>query len=417
VHDVRNPRVNRYSKLTVVTVLVGVVSGFSGLCLALLLRTVQHLAYDVVIGPRDDEPGFLTMVSAVSPTHRLVTMLLCGVIAGVGWWLVYRFGRPLIGIRQAVNDVDHPMPAVSTFGHTLLQIITVGMGSPLGREVAPRELGSLGATYLARAFKLAKEERRIMIACGAGAGLAAVYNVPLAGALFTLEVLLGSFSLDGGVPAMATSVIATVVARIVLGDRSQYEVPSMHMTSALVLFSIALGPLFGSAGVWYNRIALMARARAPKDWRLIPWCVLAFGLIGAGAMRFPELLGNGRGPTRLALDSEIAVWLGVALVGLKLLATTLSLRAGAEGGLLTPSLTIGALMATVLGSFWNWCGADVTPGAYAVVGATAFLSSSVSMPLTAIVLVFEFTRVDQDFLIPILCAVAGSVAMRRVMRG
>lgn len=403
-------------KLSVVAVLVGILGGFSGMTLALLLRNVQRIAYGALISARNDEPSFLAMVSGASPGHRLFAMLLCGLVAGLGWFVVYHFGRPLVSIRQAVQEPIKPVPTLETIGHALLQILTVAMGSPLGREVAPRELGALAATHVARIFRLSVEDRRIMIACGAGAGLAAVYNVPLAGALFTLEVLLGSFSLDAVVPAIATSVIATVVSWIGLGDRSQYEVPAMDVSAPLVIFSILLGPLFGYAGVWYSRLATMARSRTHRDWRLIPMCLLVFGLIGVAAMRFPELLGNGRGPTRLAFESEIALWLGLALILLKLLATTASLYAGAEGGLLTPGLTIGALMATAIGTVWNWCGAEVRPGAFAVVGAAAFLSSSMAMPLTAIALVVEFTRLDQDFLIPMLCAVAGAVTVRRAMQ-
>jgi H+/Cl- antiporter ClcA len=254
----------------------------------------------------------------------------------------------------------------------------------------------------------------MMIACGAGAGLAAVYNVPLGGAIFTLEVLLNSFALSVAIPALTTAVIAAVVAWIGLGDRSQYLLPPMEISAPLVIYAIVMGPLFGYAGYWYARLAVAARKRAPRDWRLVPWCLASFASIGAAAIWYPELLGNGRGPMQLALDSSIPVTLAIALLVLKLAATTAVLRAGAEGGLLTPGLTIGALMATLLGAFWNGLGAGVSPGSFALIGATAFIASSLAMPVTAIALALEFTRVDHDFLIPILCAVAGSVAVRRL---
>src|SRR6266481_7041618 len=104
------------------------------------------------------------------------------------------------------------MPFWVTLTHAILQIVTVGLGSPLGREVAPRELGAALTTKLSARANLTPEGTRIMIACGAGAGLAAVYNVPLGGALFTLEVLLGPFSLPSSAAALATCVISTLVA-------------------------------------------------------------------------------------------------------------------------------------------------------------------------------------------------------------
>ena len=255
-----------------------------------------------------------------------------------------------------------------------------------------------------------------MIACGAGAGLAAVYNVPLGGAVFTLEVLLQSFSLAAAVPAIATSVIAALVAWIGLGDESQYRLPHLEISASLVCWSFLAGPLFGYAGHWYTRLATAARARAPRDWRLVPWCIGVFVAVGAAAIWYPELLGNGKGPMQLGLNSDISLRLALILLALKLVATTASLRSGAEGGMLTPGMAVGALMATVLGIAWNTVWPGVPLGAFAMVGGAAFLSSSMMMPLTAIVLIMEFTRMDHDFLIPVLLAVGGAMAARQWMR-
>lgn len=115
------------------------------------------------------------------------------------------------------------MPAGTTTIHALLQIVTVALGSPLGREVAPREMGALGAGMVARKLGLLEDETRTLIACGAGAGLAAVYNVPLAGALFSLEVMLLSFSWEKTLAAIMTSAIAAWTATLGLGDESQYH--------------------------------------------------------------------------------------------------------------------------------------------------------------------------------------------------
>ena len=413
-HSMVSESFRRLTRLSTATILVGITSGLGGMGLALLLRLVQHLSFGYQLHPLFGETSFLVGVSDAGPTHRFMVLLACGVVAGLGWWLVYRFLRPVVSIRQAVKNVNDPMPVGSTVAHSLLQIVTVGMGSPLGREVAPRELGSLFATLLGRAFHLDDADRRVMIACGAGAGLAAVYNVPLAGAIFTLEVLLNTFALPVVIPAVASAVVAAVVAWIGLGDRTQYQLPPMDISAPLIAFAIVTGPLFGYAGYCYGRLGVLLRKQAPRDWRLLPWCLASFATIGVAAMWYPELLGNGRGPVQLALDSDIPVQLAIALLVLKLCATTAALRAGAEGGLLTPGLSMGALLATLLGAVWNCMGAGVSPGSFALIGATAFLASSMSMPVTAVALAVEFTGVGHDFLIPILCAVAGSVAIRRL---
>jgi hypothetical protein len=110
----------------------------------------------------------------------------------------------LVSIRKAVEDRNSRMPFFTTIGHDLLQIVTVGLGSPLGREVAPREIGAMLAGRLSVRARLAPEFRRVMVACGAGAGLAAVYSAPLGGTLFVLEVLLGTLSLPALIPTFAT---------------------------------------------------------------------------------------------------------------------------------------------------------------------------------------------------------------------
>lgn len=127
------------------------------------------------------------------------------------------------------------MPFLATLTHVILQIVTVGLGSPLGREVVPRELGAALATKLCTRANLTPECTRIMIACGTGAGLAAVYNVPLGGTLFTLEVLLGTFSLPAAVAALATCVIATLVAWLGLGNGLQYSVPPLAVSPSIIV--------------------------------------------------------------------------------------------------------------------------------------------------------------------------------------
>ena len=105
----------------------------------------------------------------------------------------------------------------------------------------------------------------------------------------------------------------------------------------------------------------------------MPWCLGVFLAIGIGAIWYPHLLGNGKGPMQLGLDSGIGLHLALALLVLKLAATTACLRSGAEGGMLTPGMAIGALLATVIGIAWNALWPGTPPGAFAVVGGAALL--------------------------------------------
>lgn len=402
-------------RLAVVTVLTGIGAGLGGMALALLLHLIQHFAYGYSLTHLVGHESFYEGVAAASAERRIGVLLACGVIAGFGWLAIYRYGRPLVSIKKAISSGDPLMPPATTTAHALLQIITVALGSPLGREVAPREIGSLIAGWLSRYAGLSVEQTRLMVACGAGAGLAAVYNVPFGGAIFVLEVLLRSFELRVVIPALVSSVIAAVVAWLGLGDESQYIVPHFALSANLVAWSIVMGPVFGVAAFAFVQLTSRARAAAPKGWTLPVLSIANFLVIGLLAVSFPQILGNGKTPAQLGFSNELTIGLAATLLLIKVAITVSSLRAGAQGGLLTPGMSNGALLAIVLGGAWTlmWPGTPI--GAFALVGATAFLASSMNMPITALVLMVEFTRVDHDFLVPMLCAVAGSIAVNRLL--
>jgi H+/Cl- antiporter ClcA len=412
---IRTPTSNsakgRWLILATATVATGLAAGLGGTVLGLLLHLIQHVAYGYSLHAIVGHESFLEGVSASSPVRRFVVLCVCGAVAGTGWWALYRFGSPLVSIRKAVEARNSRMPFFTTIGHDLLQIVTVGLGSPLGREVAPREIGAMLAGRLCDRAGLAPEFRRLMVACGAGAGLAAVYSAPLGGTLFVLEVLLGTLSLPALIPAFVTCVIATVVAWVGLGNESQYSLTPLAISSPLVVWSVVMGPVFGFAAYWFARGAGAARAHAPRDWRLPLWCAVVFPVIGLLATPFPQLLGNGKSVAQEVFGSNIGLTLAVVLLLLRVLVTLGALRAGAEGGLLTPGLSIGALLGIILGGLWNYASPGVPLAAFAIIGGAAFLASSMKMPLTAVVLIMEFTRAGHDFLIPMLFGVIGSVSV------
>ena len=407
----RHPHETSSLTLAIIVAMIGMAAGLGGMALGMLLYVIQHIAYDYSVHAIISQESFLQGVSAASPERRVLALSACGLVAGCGWWAVRRFGSALVSISEAIHTQGRPMPFLTTVAHDLLQIVTVALGSPLGREGAPRDLGAVLATWLANRVALTPEVRRILIACGAGAGLAAVYNVPLGGTLFILEVLLGTFRLSALIPALTTCVIATLVAWIGLGNQTPYTLPPLTISPSLVAWSMVTGPVFGMAAHWFVHLARVARARVPHNWGLIVWCMTVFAALALLALPFPALLGNGKGLAQLSFDSDLRLRQAAVLLLLRIVVTLGCLRAGAEGGLLTPGITIGALLAIVLGGLWNLAWPDVPLGAFAVVGGAAFLAASMQMPLTSIVLMIEFTRVGHDFLMPLSFAVSGSISV------
>lgn len=405
------------ARLALAALATGLTVGLGAMALALLLHRIQHLAFGYDLGGNAAAESFLDGVTGAPPLRRLASLLLCGVVAGAGWRIVRGSPRRLVSVKEAVGSDRGgvEMPAIETIAHALLQIVTVALGSPLGREVAPREIGALIAQRISRLAKLGPADGRLIVACGAGAGLAAVYNVPLGGALFVLEVLLESVTGKAAITALATCAVAAVTAWIGLGDGVQYVAGPIGISWSLVVWSLLAGPVLGAAAVMFTTATVRCRAAALRSPKLIVTSIAVFGLIGLAAALFPQLPGNGRGPIQLALDGRLGLLLIAELLLLKLTAIMGSLRAGAAGGLLTPGMTVGGLAALLLGAGWNVVAPAQTSEAYMVVGMAAFLASSMSMPLTAIVLVMEFTRMSHDALIPVALAVVGSVGAKRLI--
>jgi H+/Cl- antiporter ClcA len=256
-------------------------------------------------------------------------------------------------------------------------------------------------------------QRRLLVASGAGAGFAAVYNVPLGGTLFALEVLLGSVSLPLVLPALATSVVATAIAWTTLGTQSVYDLPHYALHPTQMVWALLAGPIIGFAGVGWVGLVRRAAALRPTGTGRYWVPLVAFMALAAVSLKYPQLLGNGKGLVQLGALGELSLGLMVVLLALKPLATAACLGSGSPGGLFTPTLTIGVLLAGILGTLWNhlWPGSPV--GSYAVIGGGAFLAASMQGPLSGVVLVLELTRNFDSLMAPTLLAVTEATVIAR----
>ncbi|OJY32800.1 MAG: chloride channel protein [Legionella sp. 40-6] len=390
--------------------IVGIASGLIGMVLVLMLHYLQHLAFGYSPEQIISSESFLEGVTAAARSRRFLILVSCGFLAGCGWWLLEKLGSPLVSIARAIKE-DKMMPLLTTIVHGILQIATIALGSPLGREVAPRELSALFSQKIASRLHLTVGETRLMLACGAGAGLAAVYNVPLAGALFVAEVLLQEFSWAVLIPAFATSALAVFVSWWGLGNAPTYTFHTAEITPALIIWSAIVGPLLGGLAFGFIRFANAQRLRAAQGRAIIFFCLVNFGLLGFAAIYFPALLGNGKSIVQIEFNESVLIHTSAILLFLRTLFVWGSLRAGAWGGLLTPSLANGALLGVLLGGLWNviWPHTDLE--AFALVAATAFLAAAQKMPLVAVIMLFEMTRANFIFLIPIMFAVVGAMSV------
>jgi H+/Cl- antiporter ClcA len=271
------------------------------------------------------------------------------------------------------------------------------------------------ANALSDRTNLSDEQRRLLVACGAGAGMAAAYGVPLGGALFALEVLRGVLALRLILPALLASAIATAVSWLVLPNAPTYLIPAYPLSVSVVCWALMAGPIAGLVSIGYVRLIAWADRNKPTGWLRLIAPTFALGLLGILSIPFPQLLGNGKDIAQLAFTNQVAPLLLLVLVFLRPLATAMCLGSGVPGGLFTPSLALGALLGGVLGVAWSWVWPGVPQGLFAVLGAAAVLAATTHGPISSVVLVMELTARDRSFMLPLLLVVVTATIVARTL--
>ncbi len=392
-------------------VVTGVGAGLGAGVLMRLLYVVQQWTWGAGSG------DFLAAVQRSSAGYRIGALFAAGAVVGVIRWLWnLQKGGHSGELTAAIWFHAGRLPVLRTLANAVTSIVIVGMGASLGREAAPKQAGAVLAGVMARWARLPAGERRLLVACGAAAGMAAVYNVPLGGALFALEVLLGTVSLSLIAPALAATGIATAAVWLILPDRPTYDVPDYPLPAGMLAWAVVAGPVIGLAAVAYIRLICWADTRKPAGWGLIAAPLAGFGGVGLAAALLPQLLGNGSDTVQAAfVDHGLGVGVLLALLVLKPLATAVCMGTGGPGGLFTPTLTFGA----VLGLLGGHLAALVYPtgplGAYALVGAAAMLAATTQGPMSALLMTLELTRRSDPLMVPLIVAVAIAVLVTRTL--
>jgi H+/Cl- antiporter ClcA len=398
------------AKFWLAVVLTGFGTGAGAAALTSLLGVVQHLMWP------DPGASLLDAAAQAGAWRHVLVLLGAGILTGIGQIVLVRLSSGNgIDITAAIWFSAGRLPALRTLGSAALSVVIVGMGASLGREGAPKQAGAVIANTLSDRAHLSDEQRRLLVACGAGAGLGAAYGVPLGGALFALEVLRGVLSLRLVLPALLASLIATAVSWIVLPDAPTYLIPAYVSSLPIVLWALLAGPIAGIVSVGYVRLITWAERNKPTGWRRVVAPILAMGVLGLVSIWFPQLLGNGKDVAELAFTGRVAPALLLALLLLKPAVTIMCVRSGAPGGLFTPSLALGALLGGTLGYAWSLLWPGLPPGLFAVIGAAAVMAATTQGPISAVVLMMELTGRDRSFIAPLLLAVTTATLVARTI--
>lgn len=405
-------KVAEHTFMVVAAVVVGVASGYGAVALRTLISWVQQAGY----GAAGEDLGGLDL-----PVWQIILVpALGGLLVGP---LIYLLAREAKGhgvpqVMEAVTVREGAMRPRVAVAKLLASALTIGSGGSSGREGPIVQIGSAIGSTVGQALRVSGRRLRTLVGCGAAGGIAAAFNAPIAGALFALEIILGDFGISHFSPIVISSVTATVISRYHYGDFPAFQAPPYHLVSAweLPIYAI-LGVLAGVIAVLYARTLHRAEDLFERKVPGPEWLKPALGgaLLGLLALKLPQVLGVGYGAIDAALQGEVTLWLLLALVGGKILATSLTLGSGGSGGIFAPSLFIGAMGGGFLGTIAHRLLPQVTagPGAYALVGMGALVAGATHAPITAILILFELTN-SYAIILPLMisCIIATLVAQR-----
>jgi chloride channel protein, CIC family len=380
--------------------------GLMGAVSSSLFRELIHSAQFVFWQRTDD---LVLAAEAIPWWQRLLVPTVGGMFAGLAIQAGTRFarGQTSTDFMEAVAIGDGTIRVRPSLVKSTSSLLSVASGGSIGREGAMAQLSTMFASWMGRHAGLSKPRLKLMVACGAAAGIAAAYNAPLAGALFVAEIVLGSISMESLGPLLFASVISTGFTRQFVGAEPLFVIPPFHLVSPLELIPyLVLGVLLGVCAPWFVRL-LRASEKAFASLRAPVFVRLALGgaIVGLLSLILPQVFGNGYTTVSQILEGNWAWRALAAVLVFKLVATVATIGSGAVGGVFTPTLFMGAALGYLIGvpvhSVWE--GATAEPSAYALVGMGGFLAATTHAPLMAMLMVFEIT-LDYGIVLPLMLA-------------
>jgi len=337
---------------------------------------------------------------------RLLIPAAGGLIAGA----ILLFGQRLSAVGRAADFMeavvvgDGVIRVRATLVKSLSSLITISSGGSIGREGSMVQLSSMAGSLLGRATKVSPARLRLLVACGAAAGIACAYNAPLTGAFFVAEIVLGSIAMESIGPLIVASVVSTVISSQFLGAQPIYRMPSFGIVPNWELIAHAgLGVVAGLIAPVFL-FALRGGELLFKRTSLPVILKLGLGGLVVGLLSLDQPIdwkggsvwGNGYGVVESVLNTDWVWWGLLSILALKVLATVATTGSGAVGGVFTPTLFCGALIGSLYGEGLRALlpHAHIIPASYAVVGMGCFLAGMTRAPIMSILIVFEMTHND-----------------------
>jgi len=397
-------------------VMAGVVGLMGGAVNVLFYYSVEKVQVLLVGHPGQN---IVEIAESMSLPWRFITPALGGLAAGA----VLFWGPRLAGKQGTTNLLevvvagDGRLPLRSGIVRAVSSLMSIGSGGSIGREGGITQLSATVASKWGQITRWQPYRLRLLVACGAAAGMAAAYNAPITGAIFAAHIVLGNFSMNLFAPLLCSSVVATMLSRSFFGIKPLYEVPNFDFTHMAQLpWFLVLGLLAGVVGAVFLKLLRVSQEvfkRVPS----LPLRMTVGGLlVGTIALRYPEVWGNGYVVTSGFIQHPIVAKLLLGIFLAKLLATVVTVGSGAVGGVITPTLFLGAGLGSLFGMKLEGMGLapeHMPIGIFALVGMGSAFSATTRSPLLAIVMILEIS--SNYSLMPALmlgCAVSSLVSQR-----
>jgi CIC family chloride channel protein len=387
------------------TLLWAGIVGFCGAICSIGFRLATGAVHKLLTG--SPAPHLSESFAHLPLWMRLIVPGVGGLIAGA----ILQFGMRWHGqltttdYMEAVVLGDGKISTRRSLVKCLSALFSIASGGSIGREGPLVQLSSLVASIAGRLQKWSAPRLRLLVGCGAAAGIASAYNAPIAGAVFVAEIVLGSVAMEIFGPLVFSSVIATLTVRGFLGGNPLYDIPPFQLNGNWEIIPYLLLGLFaGLLAPWFIRLLRASERLAGQIVAPVSVKMCVGGLIvGLIAVFHPEVCGNGYSAVNAILKGEW-VWqtLAVILI-LKVLATSATFGSGAVGGVFTPTLFIGASLGSLFGDVTQHFAGHLNPSAFALVGMGAFLAAATHAPIMAIIMIFELT-LDYQIILPLMLA-------------
>ena len=391
-------------------IVVGLLSGLAAIILRYLIVWAHWFFFDFVA-------GIPALVGMVNPGWGAIVIVLpalgLALVSIVGRFAPEAMGHGIPEVQYAIRARGGRIRARVIGAKAALSAISIGSGGSVGREGPIVQMGAALGSVIGQITGLNQEQVKILVACGAAGALGASFNAPIAGVMFALEVVLGSFAARSFGLVVISSVTATALFQAQMGREPAFVLiqPFTLVSNWEFLLYLILGGLLGIISTLYVRSLSWFEDRF-EAWTWPPLWKAVLGGLAVGLIGFfghDLVFGSGEEGVALALGGGLTLGVMVALVILKILATSITLGAGASGGVFTPALFIGAMAGGAFGQganilFPTWTAA---PGAYALVGMAAVFAGAAHAPITGIVILFEMTD-NYQIILPLMFSVVVS---------